>query len=166
MIYSIAIFEGKTIQKQVFDVSKASFFYRNSIKELLTLFTNTFMSKVSDEVTVIYHEGYKITCGRSVCVISDEDYNDRVIMTLISESNINNISKFIKTYQIPENIDKITKIQKELDETITILHKTIDEVLDRGDKLDDIVKRSEDLSMSSQMFYKTAAKQNKCCVVS
>ena len=47
-----------------------------------------------------------------------------------------------------------------------IVHKTIDAVLDRGDKLDHLVQQSEDLSAHSQLFYKNAAAQNRCCVIS
>lgn len=34
--------------------------------------------------------------------------------------------------------DKLTKIQQDLDETKIILHKTIESVLDRGEKLDQV----------------------------
>ena len=57
------------------------------------------------------------------------------------------------------------RVQKELDETKIVLHKTIDSVLDRGEKLNSLVEKSTDLSMASQMFYKQARKQNQCCVI-
>ncbi len=59
--------------------------------------------------------------------------------------------------------DKLTKIQQDLDETKIILHKTIESVLDRGEKLDQLVDKSNDLSLASQMFYKQARKTNSCC---
>lgn len=43
-------------------------------------------------------------------------------------------------------------------------HKTIESVLERGEKLDNLVERSNALSAQSKMFYKTAKKQNSCCV--
>ena len=46
-----------------------------------------------------------------------------------------------------------------------VQHKTIDSVLERGEKLDSLVDKSSDLSMASQMFYKQAKKQNQCCKV-
>lgn len=66
-------------------------------------------------------------------------------------------------YQDPVEADKLMKIQKELDETKIILHKTIDSVLDRGEKLDTLVDKSNDLSMASQLFYQQAKKNNQCC---
>ena len=40
--------------------------------------------------------------------------------------------------QNPEAADKLSKIQRDLDETKVILHKTIESVLDRGEKLDQV----------------------------
>jgi hypothetical protein len=51
------------------------------------------------------------------------------------------------------------KVQQELDETKVVLHKTIESVLQRGEKLDQLVERSDALSAQSRMFYKTAKKQ-------
>lgn len=44
-----------------------------------------------------------------------------------------------------------------------ILHQTIDSVLKRGEKLDTLVEKSNDLGLASQMFYKQARKTNSCC---
>jgi synaptobrevin family protein YKT6 len=75
------------------------------------------------------------------------------------------------------------KIQKELDETKIVLHKTIESVLERGEKIDELVAKSDGLSAQSKMFYSKshsvsiygkqvandtiaqAKKQNSCCVV-
>ncbi|KAH7546204.1 hypothetical protein FEM48_Zijuj01G0175800 [Ziziphus jujuba var. spinosa] len=65
----------------------------------------------------------------------------------------------------PAEADKLLKIQRELDETKIILHKTIDSVLARGEKLDSLVEKSSDLSAASQMFYKQAKKTNQCCTI-
>lgn len=46
------------------------------------------------------------------------------------------------------------KIQKELDETKIVLHKTIESVLQRGEKIDDLVAKSDGLSAQSKMFYR------------
>jgi synaptobrevin homolog YKT6 len=51
------------------------------------------------------------------------------------------------------------RVQAELDETKIVLHKTIESVLERGEKLDSLVERSDALSAQSKMFYKTAKKQ-------
>jgi len=90
---------------------------------------------------------------------------------IIPDSSFSNvpfpqISEYLAKFQDPSAADKITKIQKDLDDTTEILHKTIDNVLERGVKLDQLVERSDDLSRQSKMFYKQAKKTNSCCIVS
>ena len=43
--------------------------------------------------------------------------------------------------QDPAVADKLTRVQNELDKTKAILHETIESVLDRGERLDDLVKQ-------------------------
>ncbi|KAF0775266.1 hypothetical protein AaE_001034, partial [Aphanomyces astaci] len=73
--------------------------------------------------------------------------------------------KALEDYQDPSKADKISAIQKELDETTAVLSKTIDSVLERGEKLDDLVQKSQDLSSQSKVFYKQAKKTNSCCIL-
>lgn len=44
--------------------------------------------------------------------------------------------------QDPAAADKLARIQRDLDETKIILHKTIESVLDRGEKLDQVGGRA------------------------
>jgi len=73
------------------------------------------------------------------------------------------LQEAIRKYQDPANADQLTKIQRDLDDTKIILHKTIESVLERGARLDDLVAKSHDLSMASQLFYRQARKSNSCC---
>lgn len=96
------------------------------------------------------------------------------------------LQSYLVKYQDPKQADTIMKVQAELDETKVVLHKTIESVLERGEKLDNLVERSNALSAQSKMFYKTAKKvssiassfvfpsfvvlmsrlqQNSCCVL-
>ena len=62
-------------------------------------------------------------------------------------------------FQDPNEADTIMKVQAELDETKVVLHKTIESILERGEKLDSMVERSDEFSAQSKLFYKTAKKQ-------
>ncbi|KAF4465660.1 synaptobrevin like ykt6 [Fusarium albosuccineum] len=75
------------------------------------------------------------------------------------------LKEYLAKYQDPQEADSILKIQKELDETKIVLHKTIESVLQRGEKIDDLVAKSDGLSSQSKMFYQQAKKQNSCCVL-
>ena len=136
---------------------------------------------------------WTLTNDLSGCVICDKEYPSRVAFSLIRKLlddfmkeypdgangksaawaalgenavTFTPMTEAIVAYQDPKNVDKLTKIQQELNETTEIMHQTIDKVLERGVKLDDLVDRSADLSNQSRMFYKTAKKHNACCVIS
>lgn len=72
---------------------------------------------------------------------------------------------YLKKFQNPTEADSIMRVQKELDETKVILHRTLESLLERGEKLDDLVVRSDRLGMQSKAFYKVAKKNNSCCVI-
>lgn len=63
------------------------------------------------------------------------------------------LKEYITKYQDPSQADSIMKIQRELDETKITLHKTIESVLERGEKIDSLVQKSDGLSAQSKMFY-------------
>lgn len=117
-------------------------------------------------------------------LIADHEYPQRVAHTLLtkvlddftarvpselwaagSESSISftTLAAYLAKYQDPREGDALTKIQDDLDETKIILKNTIEAVLERGEKLDDLVTKSEQLSYQSKAFYKTAKKTNSCC---
>lgn len=64
-----------------------------------------------------------------------------------------NWMKLMKQYDEPEKADDLMNIQQELDQTKAVLHKTIESVLARGEKLDDLVAKSDQLSFASRGFY-------------
>lgn len=123
--------------------------------------------------------------GIAGVVITDKEYPPRVAFSLLNkildefttrypsssawstpeQTPYPELQEYISTYQDPKQGDTIMKVQRELDETKIILHKTIESVLERGEKMESLVERSDVLSSQSKMFYKTAKKQNSCCVI-
>jgi len=175
------------------DLSSYGFFQRQGVKEMLTFFSKTFSKRTAPgQRQSITHESYVVHCytrsdGLAGTVTTDEEYPNRVAFVLLTQmldeftTTVGNswktvtqsesvafppIEDYLAKYQDPAAADKVTKIQKDLDETTQILHKTIDNVLERGVKLDNLVERSDDLSKQSKMFYKQAKKTNSCCVIS
>jgi len=160
---------------------------------MLTFFSKTFSKRTNPgQRQSITHESYVVHCyvradGLAGVCTSDLEYPARVAFVLLTQMldefdqlvgknwKLNDssstefqprIEEYLSKYQDPAAADKITKIQKDLDETTATLHKTIDSVLERGVKLDQLVERSDDLSKQSKMFYKQAKKTNSCCVIS
>lgn len=176
------------------DLSQFSFFERSSVSQFMTFFSETVSQRTPSGQRQSIEEGnyightYTRSEGLSCVVISDKEYPVRPAYTLINKileeylslhpsenwSNVaatspslayDKLETYLKKYQDPSQADSIMKVQQELDETKIVLHKTIESVLQRGEKLDSLVDKSEALSSSSRMFYKQAKKTNSCCVI-
>ncbi|XP_012281031.1 synaptobrevin homolog YKT6 [Orussus abietinus] len=179
-----------TALKTAYDVESFSFFQRSSIKEFMAFISKTMTErtqiaarqsiKEKEYMCHIYVRGDSL----AGVVISDHEYPHRVAHTLITKvldefasihpsntwpslceatSNFPQVNTYLAQYQNPREADALTKMQYDLDETKIILHNTVEAVLQRGEKLDDLVSKSEGLSMQSKAFYKTARKTNSCC---
>lgn len=176
------------------DLSQFSFFERNGVSQFMTFFAETVSQRTQPGQRQSVEEGnyightYTRSEGISGIIITDKDYPVRPAYTLINKileeylslhpkSDWENIDKanetlqygqleaYLKKYQDPTQADSIMKVQQELDDTKVVLHKTIEGILQRGEKLDSLVDKSEALSSSSRMFYKQAKKTNSCCVI-
>ena len=148
---------------------------------------STARSALTESAEYTFH-AYGRTEGVCGIVITDDEYPTMVAHRVLSKIVDEFVSKYPRTaytsftkgmtqlsfpelkqyitqYQDPAQADSIVKIQKELDETKIVLHKTIESVLERGEKIDNLVAKSDGLSAQSKMFYTQAKKQNSCCVV-
>ncbi len=135
------------------------------------LYTKT--SNTTPPKAYTFH-AYGRTEGVAGIIISDPDYPALVAHQLLSKVVDEFLTRYPRTafvtgtptldfpplrdyivkYQDPQQADSIMKIQKELDETKIVLHKTIESVLERGEKIDSLVEKSDGLSAQSKMFYK------------
>ncbi|KAJ1528780.1 hypothetical protein ONE63_007164 [Megalurothrips usitatus] len=176
--------------KAAYDLQTFSFFQRGSVEEFMAFVSKTIVERTQTAARQSVKEGeymchvYVRGDNLAGVIISDHEYPQRVSHTLITkvldeftekypshiwptatEATItfNQVKTYLAKYQNPREADAMTKIQEELDETKIILHNTIEAVLDRGEKLDDLVAKSEGLSTQSKAFYKTARKTNSCC---
>lgn len=138
-----------------------------------------------EEKSYTFH-AYGSSAGVAGIIISDAEYPALVAHQLLSkivdefttqnprssyiESSVTKVpypalKEYIVKYQDPNQADSIMRVQRELDETKIVLHKTIESVLERGEKIDNLVAKSDGLSAQSKMFYQQAKKNNSCCVV-
>ncbi|XP_059619380.1 synaptobrevin homolog YKT6 [Phlebotomus argentipes] len=176
--------------KAAFDLQSFSFFQRGSVQEFMSFASKTIVertqvaSRQSVKQDVYMCHVYVRADSLSAVLIADHEYPGRVAHTLITKVmddfalkvtpdqwptgsdatvNFTQLPALLAKYQNPREADALTKIQGDLDETKIILRNTIEAVLERGEKLDDLVVKSEQLSVQSKAFYKTAKKTNSCC---
>ncbi|TMW61990.1 hypothetical protein Poli38472_009483 [Pythium oligandrum] len=179
-----------TILSAGYEVSSFGYFQRSGIREMINFFSKTFIKRTpAGQRQSVQHEDYYCHVfvrrdGLSGIVVADQEYPPRVAFALLNKllddydketrgawqsaagpQDWAPLTTALSEYQDPSKADKISAIQKELDETTAVLSKTIDNVLERGEKLDDLVAKSQDLSTQSKVFYKQAKKTNSCCIV-
>ncbi|XP_052828629.1 synaptobrevin homolog YKT6 isoform X2 [Octopus bimaculoides] len=179
------LYKGETkarLLKGSYELSSFGYFQRSTVKEFMEFTSRIIVErskpfsrssvKEQDYLCHVYLRGDSLAC----VMIADHEYPQRVAHTLLSkvlddfklavppekwptvvESEVNfpQCDQYLKQSQNPQESDAMTKIQNDLDETKIILHNTIDAILERGEKLDDLVEKSEGLSTQSKSFYKT-----------
>eukprot|EP00741_Cyanophora_paradoxa_P011218 tig00020554_g10838.t1 len=180
------------ILASAYDLSSFSYFQRGGAKEMMVFMTRTFSARTpagerqSTQHNEHYGHVYRRSDGLTGVAITDLEYTPRVAFSLLNKCMdefavkypnfaegpatddsmpFPPLEEYLQKYQNPVEADKLAKIQKDLDETKIVLHKTIEDLLERGMKLEDLVEKSQDLSVQSKMFYKTAKKQNQCCIL-
>jgi len=138
------------------------------------------------DIPYVIHS-YVRTDGLSGCVVTDSEYPQRIAFALLQktlqsyeESNEFTSSKWkeivtdstsepqflrdnLEAYQDP-SADKLYKIQKELEELKDIMNDNINKVLERGESLEVLMARSEDLNANALKFYEKVPKSG-CCKV-
>ncbi|KAK0237550.1 snare protein YKT6 [Armillaria nabsnona] len=181
-----------TVLSSANDLSSYSFYQKGSVGEFMTFFSRTVAERTAqgqrqsiqenNYTAHVYNRGGAEQLAG--VIITDQEYPVRPAFSLLSKllddfiakvpqssfsdsSSISfpDINTYLQKYQDPRQADTIMRVQQELDETQIVLHKTIESVLQRGEKLDNLVDRSTALSAHSKMFYKTTKKQNNCCII-
>lgn len=174
------------------DVAEFGFFQRASVREMLIFISRTIARRTPNGARQsVEQDAYMVHVshrgGLVAVAVVDAEYPARSAFCVLSkmmdevdnrgsawnwramngdsEAACEMLEEMLVRFQDPSAADKILKIQRELDDTKVVLHKTIDSVLARGEKLDNLVDKSTDLSLASQMFYKQAKKQNQCCTM-
>ncbi|KAM3336278.1 hypothetical protein ACQJBY_030329 [Aegilops geniculata] len=173
------------------DVTRFGFFQRPAAREFIVFVARTVALRTrAGTRQTVQHQEYKVHCynqgGLCAVAFTDDHYPVRSAFSLLGKVLEEYLKSFgeswrtaedkatqhwqylddaLAKYQDPAEADKLMKIQRDLDETKIILHKTIDSVLQRGERLDSLVEKSSDLSVASQMFYKQAKKTNSCCTI-
>ena len=194
-LYSIVVFkildtaQTPILLASAFDVSSFGFFKRTSVKEFMiftsrTLAQNTksnTQTKVQQNDYIVYSQYFPKNLV--ITIITDNEYNMRVAFDVMQKvftycyakpfnvtkdnfTECDDILTILKTHQNPEEVDKILKIKKDIDQTKIIMYDALDKILDRGQKIDDLIQQSGDLNEQSKMFYKSSKKMNSsCCTI-
>lgn len=176
------------------DVSSFGYFQRSSAQEFIIFLARTIAKRVTpgskmqinqDAHVAFSHAALDGVVAIAVC---DNEYNPRVAFTMLAQvmgdfqatfrgkyqlkgqkDNFlqwDELHKTLTKFQDPEEADKVLKIKRDIEETKIVMIDAIEKILERGEKIDSLVAKSDDLGAASKTFYGQARKANSgCCSV-
>ncbi|XP_065648595.1 synaptobrevin homolog YKT6-like [Hydra vulgaris] len=191
-LYAIELFHKSTKVtplKSAQDLHSFSYFQRSTVREFMDFTGKIIVERTANGVRASVKEQdylchvYVSNEGISSVAIADKDYPQRVAFNMLNKIikefmncvnppytqdnpsviNFNLCETYLQKYQNPTDADPMMKVQAELDETKIIMYNTIEQVLQRVEKLDDLVAKSEGLSTTFKVIYGNARKRNACC---
>jgi synaptobrevin family protein YKT6 len=177
-----------TILSSAYYLDDFMFWEKSSARELMKFVSREVVERVRNGKSSILHQGY--LCHAYVryddlacAIICDEEYPENIVYSLISEIIIRFLEKGyewssvtedvefefpfiqdkISDWQDSTKVDKLQQIQKDIELTKETVIKTIDQLLERGEKLETLASRSDDLSYNSRIFLDKSKEMNSCC---
>lgn len=187
-IHAIILFQFNEIIGENYDLDIFNIFVREkakeSIKKLCIKLIDQFeknkiyiinMANYSSSLEGI--ECYFLSNNNYSCYLITHDYPSVGAATRLLYHVLTNfpkdspelISNYLKEImdenQDPTKADKFMKVQGEVEDVKKILIDAIDNVLDRYDKIENLVQKTEELNEVSVTFKKKAKDLNRCCVI-
>ncbi|CAG8794414.1 37053_t:CDS:2, partial [Gigaspora margarita] len=142
-IYFITIFSTENEESVnltgEYELTGFGFFQRGSVQEFMKFFSKTVAERTRPGQRLSVEEN---TEGLAGVIICDNEYLQRIALSLLN----------------PKEADQIINVQEQLDETRQFMNKTIESLLQCGEKLDELFDRSQEISFQSKAFYKQARK--------
>ncbi|CAL1266968.1 unnamed protein product [Larinioides sclopetarius] len=171
------------------DFSNFGYFQKKSVKEFMRFSSLMLVGRTDPETKVSVREqpyvchAFVRSDDLAAAAVTDDEYPPNVahlcLNQLLSDfaahfqtttwQNAQNSLEYpemkvtFEKFNSPKDLDSLTVVQGQLEDTKIILHQTLDSILRRGEKLDDLVSKADDLSLQAKTFYKGAKKSNACC---
>jgi len=179
-----------------FNLSSFGFFQSGSVKEFCTFASRECCKRSDSNTTnLIEHKGYilhvkKYLSGLCVTCVCDSEFptpaargflqksvelfhgkfpHEKTYSEIVKDTNLELVGLeklLIECDANPQKADVIYDIHTDLDQTKEIMKKNIEQLFTRGESLDDLVQKSEDISFQSKIMLERAEAMNdRCCVL-
>jgi synaptobrevin homolog YKT6 len=175
-----------------YELSDYSFFIRRNVKEIIDLLFKKVVEEIKTghdginnpdgdrEVVHRYNsdsiEGaFMMTFKRSdtiILAVARDNTDDRLLRELLrtiyrSDNPFSELETIIKKFEADysNNVNKIANLIAEVDEVKGIMKESIEKMIARGDTLESLITKSDELSVSSKVFIEQSKKLNKCCLL-
>lgn len=174
-LISLVIMDVHTrkVRSKTFFLSQFSFFTKGKVKETILFISQElaerldtyefqeYIHEFNDEKTYkffsLVHNDYAyIACA-------NDDYPGIIALRFLQDARHGDVERLIEEYQDPASKHTLLQVQNEVEETKGALSRTLMAVLERNDKLEDLVAKSEHLCYETKLLFKSAKKKNRCC---
>lgn len=187
-IYALYLYKVEGEKSIVVDSAKdftdVGFLYRKNCVEISDFFSAQLASSKNPQANVTAEEQqFLFQCSRmdNYCAIlvSTKDYPTRPAFSILREifKEVKNcggvlpngkssvIQRGIVEYQDPTKADKLAQIQQNLDQTREIMVMSLEKAIARGESLEELAEKSQNISDQSKIFVRESKKLNRCCTV-
>lgn len=192
-LYAIGVFDVCGYSSQGCDVkikgcsynlSNVNFLLKNKIREGLNAGLKLIATRGNDNFSYYEYDCYGAYLfidkenEKRFVVISDKNYPKCTTMKLGKELLKNKLSNntelinknldvYLTKYRNPDDVNKILKINNELDDIKGLMIKNVETLINRGEKLDSLIDKTNELSYTSKVFFKNTRKLNRCsnCII-
>ena len=173
-----------TIVDAARDFNDVSFIYRKNAVELCDFYAQSLATSPKEDKFLTAQEKqflfFSFRKGNACSMlIASDDYPSRAAFSIIREimteyeqcqgkfpgGKCAAIQRGIREYQKPANADKLLKIQENLEETRQIMTQNLEAAIGRGETLDELASKSQNISEQSKLFARKARDMNRCCSV-
>ncbi len=155
-------------------ISEKPFFFGSNVVQIYNFLQAEVEKRTEiNSLTSVKENAYVITCYKtaalSCTVITDESYPKHVVNQLIhqmvNEKEAKVLKQLFDKYQDPKNVDTITEVRATVSSIKETMIDNIEKMLDRGQKIEDVVKKTDMLTEGSKKFLIEARKTNSCCAI-
>jgi len=111
-----------------------------------------------------YPKRIGFACARQALEAFRSSYGDtwKESTTKDQEFSFKELEGIIESYKDPSRKDPIARALEETDATLEVVTDTLNRVIVRGQTLESLMQKSEDLSARAKIFYKES-KKSRCC---
>ncbi|GIX73689.1 synaptobrevin homolog YKT6 [Caerostris extrusa] len=185
-MYYLAVIRKQSLKGAILsscsDFSSFGFFQKKSAREFMRFSSLMLVGRTEPDTKISVREqtyvchAFVQSNRLAAAAVTDDEYPPNVVHICLSQLlsdfesylppriwkraedtvEFPGINVIFEKYSSPKNLDLVTTTQGQIDETKIILHQTLESILQRGEKLDELVNKADDLSLQAKTFYKSA----------
>jgi hypothetical protein len=162
-VYLIGLYSK---EKQMTDSAvDVSHFHQKEAVELLRFFASAAIQDSTMKTHVLQHREIEVHVLQDHVIVTDKDYPKRFIAFIINHlvdqqlalDTVMDLTKHLVA------TDVLLQTKDELEVVRQIMTDNIERVLMRGDRIDELVAKTTELSSASKLFYRRAKRTNSRC---